>query len=464
MNEKTAKRKAKQFKSRTVSGWVVDEYIGSGKSAFVCKAIKGKRLAAIKIFETEDLDRDETVELDLRLKRQLELKSKKHPNLIRIFEGGYSDQYKAYYLIMEYVEAKPLSSVIKDVPINRIETIIAQLSAAAQFLESLKLVHRDIKPDNIVITSDFKKITLLDFGVIRPVGAGIITDSTNVKKFTGTLRYSSPEFLLRNEEDSLDGWRAVTFYQIGAVLHDLIMREPIFKGHTEPYARLVEAVLNNQPKIFNDDVHPDLIELAKLCLIKNPKIRLQMLSWDVFKSIKKDRKDIKSIQERIKVRQETSKRINQSKYDAQNHIRKQMIFDLRSIIDTAIRKTCIGNVLFPKITIKPIDNNNRYDLCYVIIFTPAEHKLSYELNIVLTLDLIEHEPDLIQIYCIGVFKHNLELNKAFENLNHLYKGEINAEAINHAIKGMLYVCLDNAQRKTDEADSDVKGYSPWISF
>jgi hypothetical protein len=70
---------------------------------------------------------------------------------------------------------------------------------------------------------------VMDFGVIRPVGEPGITDGDQ-RPFIGTLQYSSPEFLFRTEADTPEGWRALTFYQLGAVLHDLIMRQRIFCG------------------------------------------------------------------------------------------------------------------------------------------------------------------------------------------------------------------------------------------
>jgi serine/threonine protein kinase len=74
------------------------------------------------------------------------------------------------------------------------------------------------------LLDEFKRLVLLDLGVLRPIAGSTLTDANGIQAFVGTLQYSSPEFLLRQEEESLDGWRSLTFYQIGGVLHDLIMR------------------------------------------------------------------------------------------------------------------------------------------------------------------------------------------------------------------------------------------------
>jgi hypothetical protein len=67
----------------------------------------------------------------------------------------------------------------------------------------------------VAISHDFEHCTLLDLGVIRPVGIAEITDERQ-RHFIGTLRYSPPELLIREEQDTPEGWRAITFYQLGA--------------------------------------------------------------------------------------------------------------------------------------------------------------------------------------------------------------------------------------------------------
>jgi serine/threonine protein kinase len=146
----------------------------------------------------------------------LSLRGLHHPHLVEIIDGGECEQSGLIYVVMELIEAPNLATVLSDVPRDRIWPMMAQLATAARFLEEHQLVHRDIKPDNIAISQDFATCKLLDLGVIRPVGTAELTDETQ-RYFLGTLRYSPPEFLLRNEEDTPEGWRAVTFYQMGAV-------------------------------------------------------------------------------------------------------------------------------------------------------------------------------------------------------------------------------------------------------
>jgi serine/threonine protein kinase len=114
---------------------------------------------------------------------------------------------------MNEIPGRPLSQILSELPRNQIWPLIEQIASAAQFLENLGFAHRDIKPDNIVVTEDFADAVLLDLGVLKPFAGNQVTDLEKTP-FIGTLQYSSPEFLKRVEEPTMDGWRALTFYQL----------------------------------------------------------------------------------------------------------------------------------------------------------------------------------------------------------------------------------------------------------
>jgi eukaryotic-like serine/threonine-protein kinase len=271
-----------KLRGRLIECWRIEQLINFGKSAAVFRAVNGNMVAAIKIFDDELIDRyGDKTQLG-RIERELNLIGKSHPNMVKILGGGIDKNTNNHYIVMEYISGPNLASCINDVPFPKIPLLIKQLASAARFLESSELVHRDIKPENIIVIEDYTKLILLDFGVLRPFGISDLTDGGDVLSFVGTLRYSSPEFLLRKEEDSIEGWRALTFYQISGVLHDLLMRKPLFEEATAPYARLVNAVQFEQPEIQNPLVHPKLIKLAQSCLIKDPKVRVKLVNWPDF--------------------------------------------------------------------------------------------------------------------------------------------------------------------------------------
>lgn len=267
------------LESAVVGGWAIEGRLGYGKSAVVMRAIKSGQIAAVKIFHPELIERyGESVQLE-RIARECRLIGASHPNLVEIYDGGKCEVTGHLFVVMELVPSKNLRQILLDVPPKYIRQIIQKLSGAAMFLEERGLVHRDIKPENIAISDDFTDIKLLDLGVLKPIGDTNLTD-VDQRPFIGTLRYSSPEFLQRRENESIEGWRAITIYQIGAVLHDLLMKKEIFHEFSHPYSVLVKAVLEEIPPVFGADA--DLVRLCNHCLVKNPETRLELVNWQSF--------------------------------------------------------------------------------------------------------------------------------------------------------------------------------------
>ncbi|QBP74551.1 hypothetical protein E2K99_05765 [Herbaspirillum huttiense] len=266
-----------------VGGWELLEYLAHGKSAVLLKARRGGKVSALKVFHSgliEAYGRDAQL---IRINREKELIDKKHPNLISILDAGACEATGHLYVAMELAGGRPLSTQLMSIPRKNIPMLIEQLARAAEQLENWGLTHRDIKPDNIHINEQSTSLTLLDFGVVKPHGDDSATSLQVSKAFIGTHQYSPPEMIHGKEKDTLDGWRAITFYQIGAVLHDLITQKPIFHHATARHANLVSAIDNEDVVLRTDDVDPQLCNLAKRCLVKRPDERLELVRWDDFK-------------------------------------------------------------------------------------------------------------------------------------------------------------------------------------
>lgn len=294
-----AKALETQLAGKTVGGCVVEALIGHGKSAAVFAASKATQRIALKIFDDELIERyGDEVQLK-RIERELWLVDKSHPNMVKILEGGVDPISNNHYMAMEFLDGPNLKACLARVAVENIPSLIQQLASAAQFLENHNLVHRDIKPENIVLVENYSKLILLDFGVLRPIGEAGLTDLPTLRSFVGTLQYSSPEFLLRKEDDSLEGWRALTIYQIGGVLHDLIMRRPLFADFTDPYAVLVNAVQHERPVIQNSAVPQYLCDLAGACLLKDPKVRTRLIDWSKFELPKANKGSGQSAKQRV---------------------------------------------------------------------------------------------------------------------------------------------------------------------
>lgn len=280
-----AKDWEKKFRGQSIHGWTIISLIDHGKSAAVFKAVSDSagQPAALKIFDDELIQRygDETQ--IKRIERELSLRGKKHPNMVEILDGGFHAESNNHYIVMQYLDGPSLSKCLVKVPEANIPSLIEQLVSACEFLESNGLAHRDIKPANIVLLDDMTRLVLLDFGVLKPIGEVGLTDVDDQRMFVGTLQYSSPEFLLRDEDNSNSGWRALAIYQVGAVLHDLIMRRPIFEEFVNPYAALVNAVQHELPNIASEATPSYLVDACRMALVKDPEKRLKLVNWDAFR-------------------------------------------------------------------------------------------------------------------------------------------------------------------------------------
>lgn len=286
MNKTKALKLLEELRDKEIDGVKINSFKDNGKSAAVFCGFKDMIPYAVKIFDNELIDNYGVEIQQKRIELELTLKNHGINNLIKIINGGSTkiNDKEYLYLIMDYVEGVNLKKYIER---NRIETefLVKIINILIDTTENLllsipPLVHRDVKPENIMV-SQKGEIILMDLGVLKIVGNPSMTDDGK-KQFLGTLRYASPEFLMRKEENNEDGWRALNIYQIGAVLHDLIMGKELF-GDIEPFANLVIAIKEDMPSINSDKFPPELIQMTRNMLSKNWKKRLEISSIKIIK-------------------------------------------------------------------------------------------------------------------------------------------------------------------------------------
>lgn len=268
-------------------GWVLGHPLPPGGTSAVYEVSAEGKACALKVSDPSFLAGARGDVTRQRHGLMLEkLKGHSCPHLVAIYDGGEVDD--TIFLLMARVPGQRLTDALSTIPRDAIRRIINQLAQAAQFLEGLGLCHRDIKSDNIVISDDYATATLLDLGVIRQIddsGAG--TDSGGQLPFVATAQYSSPDYMFRLVESGPRLWLGLTFYQLGAVLHDLIMRVPIFddvvrRGRDNRYL-IAHAVATRTPSIVADaDVPMDLVLVAQRALQKDLDRRLKGVKWEDF--------------------------------------------------------------------------------------------------------------------------------------------------------------------------------------
>jgi serine/threonine protein kinase len=265
-----------------IAGWEILEYVSHGKSAVVMKASRNQNQAIIKIFHPELMEQYGKEAQLIRISRERSLVGKEHPNMVRILDAGTCENTGHLFVVMSIATGRPLSQALNLVPRSNIPALIEQLARAAMQLENWGFTHRDIKPCNIHIDDTMDNLTLLDFGVMKPHGDDSATLMQVSKSFVGTHQYSPPEMIHGREENTMEGWRAISFYQIGAVLHDLIERKPIFQHATTRNANLVAAIDGEPVVVKADDVDSQICSLATRCLLKKPLERLELVHWEDF--------------------------------------------------------------------------------------------------------------------------------------------------------------------------------------
>ena len=248
-------------------------FLDAGGSAAVYRVVRGGNVHALKAFNPVLLAGPSGDAERRRLDVQRRLVGHECASLVQTYRVEEAEG--TAFVEMEFIEWPQLANSLAAVPDDAIVSLIAQLVEAVRFLDSLNIVHRDIKPENIHISPDFKLLKLLDLGVAREFDSpdasdACVTDHGNRRPFLATAQYSSPEYLFRLDEPTAKLWKGLNIYQVGAVLHDLIRKEPLFNhevslGNRWLVARAVLTKLPSFPDAAPDRLLP-LKALASRCL------------------------------------------------------------------------------------------------------------------------------------------------------------------------------------------------------
>ena len=224
---------AQPMAHRLAGRYEVRSLIGRGGMAEVHLGFDTRlsRVVAIKMLR-RDLALDSIFQARFRREAQ-SAASLNHPNIVAVYDTGeeiVSDATNRSiaipYIVMEYVEGHTVKELIADgtaVPINEAIEIVSGVLSALQYSHDNHLVHRDIKPGNIMLTSD-GKVKVMDFGIARA-----LTDSqatmTQTNAVVGTAQYLSPEQARGETVDERSD-----LYSTGVVLFELLTGRPPFKG------------------------------------------------------------------------------------------------------------------------------------------------------------------------------------------------------------------------------------------
>lgn len=194
----------------------LQEVIGDGGMSTVykghCQVLD--RVVAIKILKPE-FSRDQ-VFVERFKTEALAVAKISHPNIVNIFDVGQEGD--VYYIVMEYVEGKSLKELIQEkgsIPVDVALDIMIMVLDGLHHAHEKGIIHRDIKPQNILITG-IGMVKVADFGIAKAVGSGTI-NADDDKKVMGTVQYMAPE-QARGEPAT----RAVDIYSAGCMLYEML--------------------------------------------------------------------------------------------------------------------------------------------------------------------------------------------------------------------------------------------------
>ncbi|OOM78708.1 Stk1 family PASTA domain-containing Ser/Thr kinase [Clostridium sp. BL-8] len=239
------------------------------------------RFVAIKILKSELCDNKDFIN---RFKREANsIASLSHQNIVNIYDVGIDNDIN--YIVMEYIKGKTLKQiVIENGKLNLQKTldITLQISRALEYAHNNTIIHRDIKPDNILITED-NIVKLMDFGIAKVGNSITITGSHNI---IGSVHYFSPEQAKGKLVDA-----RTDIYALGVVMYEMITGQVPFNGDS-PISIAIMHIDKSviPPKEIADNIPENINAVILKALEKEPVNRFQTAKElsDIISKIKED--------------------------------------------------------------------------------------------------------------------------------------------------------------------------------
>lgn len=242
------------------------EKVGGGGMALVYKAKCRllNRFVAVKILRSEFINDEEFIN---KFRRESQAAaSLSHPNIVSIYDVGVEDNI--YYIVMEYVNGRTLKQLIREkgkLSIDESLDIAMKIAEALNHAHENHIVHRDIKPHNILVTEDgIVKVT--DFGIARAATTSTVTNTSNV---IGSVHYFSPEQARGGYTDEKSD-----IYSLGVVMYEMVTGSVPFQGDSPISVALKHIQEDIEPPSHFDSSIPKNVEsIIMKCVQKDQSSR-----------------------------------------------------------------------------------------------------------------------------------------------------------------------------------------------
>ena len=257
---------------QTIGVYHIESLLGTGGMATVYRAYHPAldRYVALKVMHPmfqEDKGFLSRFTREARIVGKLE-----HPNIVPIYD--FNENNGQPYLVMKYIDGKTLKQVMEETPptLQRILQIIRQVATALDYAHQHGVLHRDVKPSNVLITHDHQ-IYLADFGLARLVQAGDSTMSAGM--IVGTPNYISPEQAYGEVEVGAES----DLYNLAVMLYELVVGQLPFVANS-PMATIHKHIyeIPSTPSSLNEELPPLVDAVLLKGLEKNPADRYHRAS------------------------------------------------------------------------------------------------------------------------------------------------------------------------------------------
>ncbi len=229
---------------------------------------------ALKLISSQMLGPDDSESAKRFLREAKYVAKIKHPNVVSLMDAGKDEKRGFYYIALEYMDGGSVGDIIRTTgPMDEREAlkIITAAANAISVASQFHIVHRDIKPDNIMLSKD-GSIKLADLGLAKETHAETSITDTEAHEIMGSPAYMSPE-QIRNFA-SVD--IRADIYSLGATLFHMLAGKPPFEGDTSVNV-LMRSLNEESPSLssLRHDISPELEKVCLKMMDKNPNCRYQ---------------------------------------------------------------------------------------------------------------------------------------------------------------------------------------------